>query len=114
MLPFLPHAPRERRVAFIHGLGCGLMTIGTATIIGYELAANLSQTFASAILLLTPLAFLFSTARNSRELADVVALVLRLVHYPLASLMNSGVDILVTGLVGGTIAFGVHKWRGQA
>ena len=89
------------------------MTIGiAATIIGYELAANLSQTFASAILLLTPLAFLFSTARNSRELADVVALVLGLVLYPLASLMNSGVDILVSGLVGGTIAFGVHKWRG--
>ena len=88
------------------------MTIGiAATIIGYELAANLSQTFASAILLLTPLAFLFSTARNSRELADVVALVLGLVLYPLASLMNSGVDILVSGLVGGTIAFGVHKWR---
>jgi len=35
-----------------------------------------SQTFGAAILLLTPLAFLFSTARNSRELADVLALVL--------------------------------------
>ena len=22
---FLPHVPRERRIAFIHGLGCGLM-----------------------------------------------------------------------------------------
>ena len=111
---FLPHVPRERRVAFTHGLGCGLMCIGvTATIIGYELAANLSQTFASAILLLTPLAFLFSTARNSRELADVLALVLGLVLYPLASLMNSGLDILVSGVVGGTIAYGVHKWREQ-
>src|SRR5215468_4490198 len=49
---FLPHVPRERRIAFIHGLGCGLMSIGlTATIIGYELAANLSQTLASAIML---------------------------------------------------------------
>ena len=90
------------------------MTIGTATIIGYELAANLSQTFASAILQLTPLAFLFSTARNSRELADVLALVLGLAFYPLASLLNSGLDILVSGVGAGTIAFLVHKWREQS
>ena len=109
---FLPHVPRERRVAFIHGLGCGLMSIGlTATVIGYELAANLSQTLASAILLLTPLAFLFSTARNSRTLADILALLLGLVLYPVAALMNSGLDILVSGVVAGTIAYGVHKWR---
>jgi hypothetical protein len=37
------------------------MCIGlSATVAGYELAANLSQAFAAAILLLTPLAFLFS------------------------------------------------------
>jgi len=90
------------------------MCIGlSATIIGYELAANLSRTFAAAILLLTPLAFLFSTARNSMELADVLALVLGLVLYPVASLMNSGLDILVSGVVAGTIAYGVHKWREQ-
>lgn len=111
---FLPHVPRERRVAFVHGLGCGLMSIGlTATIIGYELAARLSPTFASAILLLTPLAFLFSTARNSRTLADILALLLGLVLYPVAALMNSGLDILVSGVVAGTIAYGVHKWREQ-
>jgi hypothetical protein len=80
-------------------------------VIGYELAANLSQTFAAAILLLTPLAFLFSTARNSKELADVLALGLAL--YPLAALLNSGVDILISEVVAGTIAFGVHKWREQ-
>jgi hypothetical protein len=37
--------------------------------------------------------------------------VLGLVLYPLASLMSSGLDILVSGVVAGTIAFGVHKWR---
>ena len=86
---FLPQVPRERRIAFIHGLGSGLVCIGLmATTVGYSLAANLSQLFAAAILLLTPLAFLFSTARNCRELADVVALVLGLVLYPVASMMQ--------------------------
>src|ERR1700684_1168284 len=34
---FLPHVPRERRIAFVHGLGCGLTSIGLcATVLGYE------------------------------------------------------------------------------
>jgi len=112
---FLPQVPRDRRIAFVHGLGSGLVCVSLcANVIGYMLAANLSQTLASAILLLTPLAFLFSTARNSREFADVLALVLGLALYPLASLMNSGLDILLSGVGAGTIAYGVHRWRARA
>jgi predicted branched-subunit amino acid permease len=111
---FLPQVPRGRRIAFIHGLGGGLVCVClVATTIGYGLAANLSQLFAAAILMLTPLAFLFSTARNCRELADVVALILGLALFPLAAMLNSGVDILVSGVAAGTIAYGVHRWRAQ-
>ena len=47
---FLPQVPRERRIAFVHGLGTGLVSVGlTATTIGYLLAANLSELFAAAI-----------------------------------------------------------------
>ena len=64
--------------------------IGTiATIIGYLLAANLSQTFGAAVLLLTPLAFTFSTARNVRGLADGLALGLGLAFYPIAAMLDS-------------------------
>jgi hypothetical protein len=66
------------------------------------------------MLMLTPLAFLFSTARNCRELADVIALVLGLLLFPLAAMLNSGVDILVSGVVAGTIAYGVHRARAGA
>lgn len=112
---FLPQVPRDKRIAFVHGLGTGLLCVSLcANTIGYFLAANLSQTFASAILLLTPLAFLFSTARNSREPADVVALVLGLLLYPLAAQINSGLDILISGVVAGTLAFCVHRWRARA
>src|ERR1700761_4708544 len=63
----LPQVPRERRIVFTHGLGSGLVTLClVATTVGYGLAANLPQLFAAAILLLTPLAFLLSTARNCR------------------------------------------------
>ena len=111
----LPKVPRGRRIAFTHGLGCGLLIVCmTATTLGYGLAANLPSLFAAAILLLTPLAFLFSTARNSKELADGVALVLGLVLYPFAAQINSGLDILLSGVVAGSIAYGVHRFRVHA
>ena len=71
-----------------------------ANAIGYSLAANLPQLFAAAILLLTPLAFLLSTARNCRQLADILALVLGLALFPLAATLHTGVDILISGSVG--------------
>jgi predicted branched-subunit amino acid permease len=111
---FLPQVPRERRIAFIQGLGIGLVCVClVATTVGYLLAGSLSPTFAAAILMLTPLAFLFSTARNCRELADGVALALGLLLFPLAALLNSGVDILISGVSAGTIAYGVHRWRAR-
>ena len=111
---FLPQVPRERRIVFVHGLGTGLLCVCLiATSIGYGLAANLPQLFGAAILLLTPLAFLLSTARNSRQLADVLALVLGLALFPLASQLHTGVDILISGVSAGTIAYGVHWWRAR-
>jgi predicted branched-subunit amino acid permease len=112
---FLPQVPRDRRIAFIHGLGGGLVCVClTATTVGYTLAANLSDLLAAGILMLTPLAFTYSTARNSRELADIVALVLGLLFFPLAAMLDSGLDILVSGVTAGTVAYGVHRWRAHA
>jgi predicted branched-subunit amino acid permease len=111
----LPQVPRERRVAFTNGLGVGLQSVClAATSIGYGLAANLPPLLGAAILLLTPLAFLLSTARNCRQLSDVLALALGLALFPLASQLHTGVDILISGVSAGTIAYGVHWWRERA
>jgi predicted branched-subunit amino acid permease len=108
----LPQVPRERRIAFVNGLGTGLVAQAMlATWVGYHLAANLPPLFGAAILLLTPLAFLLSTARNCKQLSDVVALVLGLALFPLVSLLNTGVDIMISGVSAGSIAYGVHWWR---
>jgi len=110
----LPQVPRDRRIAFTIGLGTGLVSVClVANVVGYALAANLPQLFAAAILMLTPLAFLLSTARNCRELADIVALGLGLALFPLVSTLHTGVDILISGVSAGTIAYGVHWWRGR-
>jgi predicted branched-subunit amino acid permease len=111
----LPQVPRERRVAFTNGLGVGLQSVCLmATSIGYGLAANLPPLLGAAILLLTPLAFLLSTARNCRQLSDILALVLGLALFPVVSMLHTGVDILISGVSAGTIAYVVHWWRERA
>ncbi len=111
----LPLVPRERRIVFTNGLGCGLLIVCLiATALGYEMAAKLPPLFAAAILLLTPLAFLLSTARNCRQISDVLALVLGIALYPLVARLDTGVDVLISGVVAGSIAYGVHWWRERA
>jgi len=111
----LPQVPRERRIVFTHGLGCGLLSVClVATALGYALAANLPPLLAAGILMLTPLAFLLSTARNCKQVSDVLALVLGLALFPLASRLHTGVDILISGMSAGSIAYGVHRWRERA
>ena len=36
---------------------------------------------------------------------------LGLALFPLASMLHTGVDILISGVSAGTIAFGAHWWR---
>lgn len=108
----LPLVPRERRIAFINGLGSGLVFLScAATVLGYGLAANLPPLLAAGILALTPLTFLLSTARNAHKLVDKLALALGLALYPLVQLLQTGVDIMISGVTAGTIAYGVHRLR---
>ncbi|MGC1092565.1 MAG: AzlC family ABC transporter permease, partial [Pseudolabrys sp.] len=72
----LPGVPRERRVAFCNGLSVGYMsTAASFGFVGYYLAAELPPLFAGALLFLTPLSFLLSTARNAKAMMDKLALV---------------------------------------
>jgi predicted branched-subunit amino acid permease len=111
----LPHVPRPARIAFVNGLGGGLVIISAiATGLGFGLAANLPPLLAAGILALTPLTFLLSTARNAHRLVDKLALGLGLTLYPFISMLHTGVDIMICGLAAGTFAYCVHRWRKAA
>ncbi|ETR75473.1 branched-chain amino acid permease (azaleucine resistance) [Afipia sp. P52-10] len=108
----VPGIPRERRVAFVNGLGCGVMlSTVVSTIAGYTLAAALPPLFGAAVLFLTPISFLLTTATNSKQLVDRLALGLGLGLMPLAAFLNTGIDMLIAGVSAGTIAYGVHRLR---
>ena len=99
---FLPQVPRERRIAFIHGLGIGLVSVClTATTVGYGLAANLPQTVRRR----DPAADAAGVSALDRAQLPAsspmsLALVLGLALFPLAAMLNTGVDILISGVVG--------------
>jgi hypothetical protein len=114
-LRLLPAMPRERRIAFCNGLSVGYMgTAVTFGFVGYYLAAGLPPLFAGALLFLTPMSFLISTARNSRLMVDRLALGLGLVLGPLLTYWHVGLDLMWTGVVGGSLAYGVNRLREAA
>ncbi len=83
-------------------------------VIGYYLTASLPPLLTAALLFLTPMSFLVSTARNARSLADRLALALGLIICPLLVYAGIGLDLLWTGIVGGTIAYGIHRLARRA
>jgi predicted branched-subunit amino acid permease len=111
-LRLAPGLPRERRMVFCNGLGSGMLSSALlATIGGYLLAAKLPTLFAAAVLFLTPVSFLVSTARNSRMLVDRLALGLGLVLAPIFAYAQFELDLLFAGVAAGTIAYGCHRLR---
>ncbi|MPZ40887.1 MAG: branched-chain amino acid ABC transporter permease [Rhizobiales bacterium] len=109
----LPSVPRERRVAYSNGLGIGFMlSAHIGCVIGYYATASLPPLLTAAMLFLTPMSFLVSTARNARALADRLALALGLMICPLLVYAGVGLDLLWTGLIAGTVAYGIHRLRG--
>ena len=111
-LRLLPAVPREGRIAFCNGLGTGYaITACTATVTGFYLAAKLPPLMSAGLLFLTPLAFLMSTLRNSRMLVDLLSLALGLVLGPLFAWWQLGLDLMWSGVIGGTVAYVVHRVR---
>ncbi|MDO8877819.1 MAG: AzlC family ABC transporter permease [Pseudolabrys sp.] len=108
----LPGIAAEHRLAFCNGLSAGFM--GCAVIfgfVGYYLAAGLPPLLAATLLFLTPLSFLISTARNAQILMDRLALGIGLVLGAVLTATQVELDILLTGVGGGTLAYASHRRR---
>ena len=107
-----PSLPRAHRIAFCNGVGLTLLTLGTlATAAGYYMQAVLPAMFAAAAMFITPISFLTSTARNARLLLEKAALGLGLVIGPVLAFSRVEFDLLWTGVIGGTLAYVLHRWR---
>lgn len=109
-LRLAPTVPRPYRIAFANGLAIGLIFAAlTATVAGFYFAGILPAPLVAALLFLTPMAFLTSAWRNSRRLSDRAAFVVGIVMGPVLAYERVGLDLLWTGLIGGSAAYGIHR-----
>jgi predicted branched-subunit amino acid permease len=114
-LRLLPSIPRQQRIAFCNGLGLAFVAAAHGgTVIGFYLAASLPAVLTAGLLFLTPMSFLISTARNAKLLVDRLALGLGLLVGPLLAYESVGLDLMWTGVIAGSCAYGVHRWGGAA
>ena len=111
-LRLLPGIALPFRIAFCNGLGLAYMAVAFAFgFVGFYLAAGLPVLLAAALLFLTPMSFITSTARNSRAVSDKVAFVAGIVLGPLLAWYQVGLDLMWTGIMGGALAYGAHRLR---
>jgi hypothetical protein len=111
-LRLLPGIHPTQRIPFINGFGFGLSIYGIASVCaGYLLSAQVPVAIAAALLFTTPVAFLLSLIKSSRGVMDYGALALGIVLGPTLAAAGVGLDLVWTGLIGGSIAYGLHRWR---
>ncbi|RDV05515.1 AzlC family ABC transporter permease [Undibacter mobilis] len=114
----LPGIAAENRLAYCNGLSVAYISVAaTSGLVGFFLAAGLPPLFAAALLFITPLSFLISTARSAVTLLDRVALGLGIVFGSSLAALNVEFDLMWSGVGGGTLAYVVHrvlKARGEA
>lgn len=112
----LPGLPAEGRRPFYFGL----VTVAHSgavlcTLVGYGLAGTLPHALATGLLFLTPISFLLALTRNARDLVDHLSLAFGLALAPVMALYAGTLDLLWTGLVGGTAAYAAHRiWEKRA
>lgn len=102
----LPHVPERLRMPHFLGMGCGLvMALVIGTCVGYWLATQVPPLLTAALLFMTPLYFTMSLILNAKQRIDWMALIAGVALGPVFYLAAPGFDLLLTGLIGGSLAF---------
>jgi predicted branched-subunit amino acid permease len=112
----LPNEEPSTRYAYFCGFGSVVLTSGTlATGAGYFLVGALPSTLAAALLFTTPMFFAVNLAGAVKNWSDVAPIAFALALTPVAtSLVGRDYDLVVAGLVGGTVAYSIERLlRGQ-
>ncbi|MBA5777993.1 AzlC family ABC transporter permease [Stappia sp. F7233] len=109
----MPDMPREARLPFFLGFAGGLSSfVVMMTAVSYLVISDMPPMVAGALFMLTPVYFTCSLWGASRLSYDKAAMILGLFLGPFFHVYAPGLDLLWTGLVGGTLAYaGVKAYR---
>ena len=102
--------PRAMRTSYFAGIGTVLVGSNAIVVaIIYHLSASFSPLIFAALFMLTPMYFLTSLWRSARERTGQVAMLAGLILLPAIHAVTPGYDLMLTGLLGGVIAYGIHR-----
>jgi predicted branched-subunit amino acid permease len=108
----LPRLPERLRVPHMAGIGVAMLTATVGgSAVGYLVAGHVSPLVAAGLLFMNPIYFLFSLAAGSSTRMDWLALVFGALLGPLLFIWVPGFDLMLTGLVGGTLAYLIGRGR---
>lgn len=112
----LPALPQDVRLSYFLGFSNALIVVSTLTTgVGFLLVDALPLPLAAGLLFVTPVFFSISVAAGARRVHEWVAILLGFGLEPLAlRVVGESADLLVVGVVAGTVAFLVGRARGQA
>lgn len=102
--------PRRVRMAYFLGFATTIQFGAMAvTALSFAMSGALPLILAAALVFLTPLYFTMSLWGAARDVADRLALVIGILLLPALHLVVPSLDLLLTGLVGGTVAWFVGR-----
>jgi predicted branched-subunit amino acid permease len=108
----LPLLPQHLRLAHFFGIGGGMfLSTCLGTVTGHMLALVVPQALLAALLFMTPVYFLLSLAVGARLPMDWIAIGLGILLGPILFQLAPGPDLMLTGLIGGSIAYFFEKQR---
>lgn len=108
----LPHVPREHRMTYMAGFALTLAGLNALiVVVSYSAIGALPVMAAALLVFLMPIYFLLSLFGAARTRADHVALAAGLVLGPVFTVLAPEVDLLLAGVIGGTMAYLVGRTR---
>lgn len=108
----LPNIPERLRLTYYLGFGTALFSVcATGSAVGHALAAEVPGWLAAGLLFLTPCYFFLSLIAAAQSRGDFAALGLGAVVGPVLFVLLPGFDLVLTGVICGTLAYGWDRWR---
>ena len=110
-----PELPPRARLPYFVGFAMTLATSCTiVTVITYLVAGTLPALVLAGLYFLTPLYFATSIWRTARGRAELAAVLFGFVLGPVFAIWRPDTNVLLAGLVGGLMAYGLHRWLRKA
>ena len=109
-----PALPAEERLAYVAGFGTTLWVVSlVATAVGFLLVGSVSPHLSLGLIFLNPIYFLLLLVQDLFDRMRLLAIVIGIVLGPALFLVLPDASLLLTGLIGGTVAFALGRRHGR-